>query len=696
MTIALDSVFEDPDGDPLTYAASSSAAEVMVSTSGSTLTLTVPDTDDRSILGTQATVTVTASDGKGDGDASLSFTANVVQGTPKPFLSKPSLFLDETPFDHAVSDLIQGGRDSYTVTLSCPYLQGATVEIANTRPDVLQVTPTTLNFSGSNWDVPQTVTVATVGRITAADDSTLQELILPHIAVTTDAKSETVRNRTDLTVHIRPATTSIPDQLAEDLVEAVTEQLLDSAQEAATNAVLTKVLKKVPKVVPQARQVGTALEVIDRLRTLGEMHLSSEAQINNLAAALFRNHQALQDGSFDWTQALSGQPFSFPLSLSQDTSQNQNTTATTRFNALFSGNVDFSRFSDSDDDFDFDGSTTSYHLGLDVIPNPDLPLVTGLHLAFTRSHSDFQDTGTETRTDGAYALQMFSVHPSIIWDATDRLTLWTSLGYGRGETELTIDSVADSRFSFVHGSSRTTTGDFFSVAAGANVQLWQSDTSALTIKVDGSTASFLDTSLQEGRLAAQLSRDFTLNTGRLKSSADLALLLSNSDTSAMELSGSLNWLPDQGRLSGTTSARLLLFGGDRSEWGIGGGILLLPAQQGEGLSLSLQPSFGQANASLAGLGMDAWDRYNDLTELALHNEPPSAQLRAELAYGFRRGNALLTPYSEVFLAQHSSIYGAGLRYDLNASLDLDLKATHRSRANDNNDNRLLLQLRTDL
>ena len=82
----------------------------------------------------------------------------------------------------------------------------------------------------------------------------------------------------------------------------------------------------------------------------------------------------------------------------------------------------------------------------------------------------------------------------------------------------------------------------------------------------------------------------------------------------MELSGALNWLPDGGRLSGATTARVLLFGDDRSEWGISGGLALRPGQQGEGLSLTLQPSFGQADASLAGMeGMDAWDRYNDLT-----------------------------------------------------------------------------------
>ncbi len=60
--------------------------------------------------------------------------------------------------------------------------------------------------------------------------------------------------------------------------------------------------------------------------------------------------------------------------------------------------------------------------------------------------------------------------------------------------------------------------------------------------VDGSTASFLDTHLQQARFAAQLSHDFPLEAGLLSSSLDLALL-----------TGALNWLPTNNRISASTS-----------------------------------------------------------------------------------------------------------------------------------------------
>ena len=202
--------------------------------------------------------------------------------------------------------------------------------------------------------------------------------------------------------------------------------------------------------------------------------------------------------------------------------------------------------------------------------------------------------------------------------------------------------------------------------------------SALHLKLDGASASFLDNNAQQGRLAAQFSRDFSLNTGRLKSSTDLALLLSSSDPSAMELSSSLNWLPTQGRLSGSTNARVLLFGGDRSEWGIGGGIVLRPGQEGEGLSLSLQPSFGQSGANKLQLFQEGGGfSYDPTQELAVGTTPLTARFHAEVAYGFRNGTALLTPYTRLDATDYSTTYGAGIRYQLDNSLDLDLSATGR-------------------
>ncbi|KKZ14535.1 MAG: hypothetical protein TH68_04580, partial [Candidatus Synechococcus spongiarum 142] len=586
-----------------------------------------------------------------------------------------------------------------------PPATGATVEIANTSGGVLSLSSTTLSFNNANWSTPQLVEVETIGRV-QADTASLTQFSLPHVLIAPSPAGATVRTRSspDLLVDIIPAESSFLGDLGKDLLNAATDELLAEEQEKATMAILDKTgdktdnviikkgLKKLAKATPY---IGTALEVIDIVQTfsdrLGAAPTHSQ-QINSLAQTLFIHHEALADGSLSWDQAFfPDQRFAFPLSLSQGGSREGETGTPSSFNALFSGNVQFSRFDDNSSDLEVDGSTSSYVFGLDVIPHADLPLVTGLHLAFTRSHSDFEDT--EISTQGDYELRLFSLHPYVSWDATERLNLWTSVGYGRGETKLNIDSIDDELFSFVEDSSRTRTGDFFSFAAGGNVAVWQSDFSALRLKLEGATSTFLDADVQQGRLAAQFSRQAHLQRGRLLAAADLALLLSSDDPSAMELSGHLQWLPSQGRLSGSTNARVLLFGDDQSEWGIGGGLRLLPGQRGEGLSLSLQPSLGQNGANSL-FHDDAFSF--DPDDLNLGSQPLTASFQAEVAYGFLQHHALLTPYTKLNLAEHTTTYGAGLRYQLADSLDLDLSASHRQRSSGNNDNRLFLRLRSEL
>ena len=478
----LDENFSDPDGDDLTYTATSSHPDnVRAAVSGNTLTIGALKTKLLPI-----TITVTADDGNG-GTVSDSFTVTVGQG-------------DSTSTGSAPLD--------YTTDVAKEFAKNVSVDVG-------------LKVGG-----------ATLGGIVAG-----------------------------------PPGAAVGAAVGSGVSKAIT-----------------------------AWQVGRAAgKGANMLINSNEVNHNGE-DLNRLAQTLYIHHEALQNGTVSLDQAFSGQTFSLPFSLSQASPEDQDASPR-RFNALFTGSVDFTSFSDSNPGLHFDGSTTAYGLGINLIPNPDVPLLTGFHLAFTNSNADLQFRDTEQGdAKGAYNLQMFSVHPSIAWDATDNLTLWTTLGYGRPNTKTTIHSIAGVD---VEDASHSSSGDFFSFAGGANYRVWQSDASALSINLSGSTASFLDNDFQEGRIAAQLSHDFPLNAGQLQTSADLALILSDSGPSAIELSGQLNWLPNQGRLSGSTNARVLLFGGDRSEWGIGGSVVLLPGERGEGLSLALQPSFGQTNASLS-------------------------------------------------------------------------------------------------
>ena len=144
-----------------------------------------------------------------------------------------------------------------------------------------------------------------------------------------------------------------------------------------------------------------------------------------------------------------------------------------------------------------------------------------------------------------------------------------------------------------------------------------------------------------------------------------------------------------------SSARMLLFGGERKEWGISGGLRYRPGADGDGLALALYPSIGESSNSLGEL-FDKDFSFIDDVALTSNRSPLTARLQAQVAYGFRTGEHLLTPYIDTSLAATSSSYSAGLRYALANGLDLDLNASHRQRSSATNENRLLFQLRSDL
>ena len=153
VTVEVAGVFQDPDGDVLSYGAASANEDVVtVGLAGSTLTLTPAG-------GGAAKVTVTATDAAGSaGSASRNFTVTVhrrrgVTVTPG------SLILDE------------GTTALYTVVLDA--LPSGPVTVAPSAPadtDV-SVTPSELVFGTGNWNRPRTVTVSAAADADALTDA---------------------------------------------------------------------------------------------------------------------------------------------------------------------------------------------------------------------------------------------------------------------------------------------------------------------------------------------------------------------------------------------------------------------------------------------------------------------------------------------------------------------------------------------
>ena len=433
---------------------------------------------------------------------------------------------------------------------------------------------------------------------------------------------------------------------------------------------------------------------------VGNSDLSFLDQVLERSAHFLVTHQQeFNAGGFDIHHALSlvGTDFKVPLSslgIAQQDAATGAAASATR-NMVLWGSVDYSQFGDSADNFSIDGANWTFTVGVDGHLKPDL--LAGVALSRSSARSDYDYFGAAMGGDHDVNLTVFS--PYLNWFASDQLGLWASVGYGKGSSRFSLSRIGDLDLSSIEGLDQSATrkeqdSDFFSLSTGLRWEAFRAEATQVSFKLAGSTTTFLERDSQQGRIAAQVAREFPSPNGVLSSSLDLAMLLASTDSAAMEVVAGLDWAAANDKFSASTVARSLVFSGDRYEWGLGAALnYQAGVRPGEGLSLSLKPTFGVTASHLTEL--DIFSPSED-GELAFQPWQPSARLNARLDYGIPSGAALLTPYTEFSMSHNSTVYGAGLRYALDTSLDLDLSASRRSRASGTNDNRLFLQLRSDL
>jgi len=269
-------------------------------------------------------------------------------------------------------------------------------------------------------------------------------------------------------------------------------------------------------------------------------------------------------------------------------------------------------------------------------------------------------------------------------------SLWGMIDYSSMKDQIDSTTLDGNILSGHIGIDTQLRDKFTSISAGAQLQLWRYGATAFALKLDGTTAHFLATDVQRGRLAAQLSHDFSPSSaGVLSTELELGLLMSTVDDSGAELAGSLHWHGTSG-ISAFGKSRVLLTGGVQKNWGISGGLRYTPSGGQEGLMVSLEPSLGSTTQQLlSNLWSESVADLGGATELG-------AQLRAELAYGFTTAAGLLRPYTMYSISEESSTIDAGVRYSLDGILDLDLRGSRRTSRGGTSESRVILELRTEL
>ena len=584
----------------------------------------------------------------------------------------------------------EGSTAGYTVTLATPPVGNVTITAASGDSGAVGVEPASLVFTPSNWAADQTVSV-TARQDTATGNETV-------------TISHNVSGYGSLTT-ADAVTVSVTDTGRRD---ATATREVEAQEEA--EAVLNEVV--VPDVVQQLA-ARTTEDITSRLNSIASGSLGGlptiilDDALADTFEFLYGQRERLKDGSLDWRQAVSGRTFAFPLSgLNFAQGEEGASTQDNPFSTLAVwGGGHYASYRNIIEDTDVDGSGFSGVIGMDLQPIPRL--TTGLALTTTRWGLDYATDARDARAEGTYEVGITLVNPYVNWSATDQLSLWATFGYGRGEVEQNPEE----------GNGTTRTDGFtiragglrFQVLPGIDPLTGEGSPFGLALKVDGATSSFLGTQVQLARLAAEVSRSFAVENSLLTAALDLGwrirsvsgnddpdaqqqAIADKNDGGGAELAGRLNWRNTEGSVSATVDTRVLLGGGHHREWGMGGQLRLTPSHRdgegdGEGLSLTLQPSFGVTGTRLDAL----WSLSGD-GDLAVNNDRPGARLDAQLAYSFRHHGALFTPYTEMAWEEATRTCGAGLRYHLNPSLELDLNGAHRSGTNGTTESRFSLRV----
>ncbi len=402
------------------------------------------------------------------------------------------------------------------------------------------------------------------------------------------------------------------------------------------------------------------------------------ANLQNTVAQKLPNYlKSLKDGTMDWREMLSRSAFVMPLNAAGG--------AGSTAGATVWGGGDYNRMSGKFSDGDWKGDVLSVQLGIDQRLGKDM-LAGGL-VSWSKGDVDYTLTdknGKETRGD--YTHQITSVHPYFA-RSNDEVDLWGSVGYGQGKLAIKQQSPTED-------SERSSDTRLLSLSAGGSGRLSQSGlklkSDIILAQVD--IAASADKKIpadklnsQRLRLLLEMGKERPLSSGgHFKPLLEVGLRYDGGVGESSGIGAVLNLGGHYANTTGLTvegKLHTLLGQDDYQEWGIQGTIRQQANANGQGLSFSLNPSYGTVGISTN----QVWQQ-----ELADDNNGTSnnsARLNVNMGYGLFTAGGLLTPYSEVSMSD-SNHYRLGLRWKPSSPLSLHL---YGERETSNNSDRILLE-----
>ena len=348
------------------------------------------------------------------------------------------------------------------------------------------------------------------------------------------------------------------------------------------------------------------------------------------------------------------------------------------------GRVAGTQFSGKEETLTLDGDVLTGVLGIDSTWDH---LSLGLAVTHSRGYGGFNATSLAEHAPADLETALTSLSPYLWVAIADRLDVWGLLGYGRGELTLAQEGAT---------ARETDTALAMGAFGGRGILLGAPDSDGFQLAAR--TDAMLTRTTSEGvaglapsqadvhrlRLILEGSRVWTWAESRVLTPAvEVGLRHDWGDTETgfgLELGGRMRYADPGMGLTVEGAVRGLLVHEDRDyrEWGASGSVRFGPGAAGQGLSLTVSPTWGTASSGPEGL----WSRQTTAGLARTSRLTPVGRLNAEVAYGLPApiGTGLLTPYAGAVLVEGADhTYRVGTRLQLNSrgmtGLTLNLEVT---------------------
>ena len=364
------------------------------------------------------------------------------------------------------------------------------------------------------------------------------------------------------------------------------------------------------------------------------------------------------------------------------------------------------RFSGVDGILSLNGNVATATVGVD---REGERWLTGVAAAFSEGEGSFAAAGPPPdgsgggtpgsgTSGGALETTLTSVYPYARYSVNDRLSVWSVLGYGQGDLQLTearngtrIDAEIGLLMGALGARGVILDAGGYEVALRADAMRVRMDSTA----VPGLASASADT----GRIRAVLegSRSFDVGSGRsLEPSLEVGLRQDSGDAETgrgIELGGGIRYTDAARGLTVEAHARGLVAHEDQAyrEWGAWATIRLDPGESGRGLSLALSPTWGAAASGVEQL----WGGTNNAGFARTGPFDAAGRLSAEVGYGVDafHGRGLGTYYSQFERAGgNGKSWRLGKRWERGSRLRMSLQGERYESAHDPPDHAISIQL----